>query len=93
MFSTISPTFGLVLGAAGIILPHAISCTCAASCDDETATGPVRPFTPYKRKRRKESHPYRRPNEDDSDYQSEEEVWPTASAHPWSRRNRLRIGT
>lgn len=38
----------------GIILPHATSCTCAACCDDETATGPVRLFTPYKRKRRKE---------------------------------------
>lgn len=39
---------------SGIILPHATSCTCAACCDDETATGPVRLFTPYKRKRRKE---------------------------------------
>lgn len=38
----------------GIILPHATSCTCSACCDDESATGPVRLFTPYKRKRRKE---------------------------------------
>lgn len=41
--------------SVGIILPHATSCTCSACCDDETATGPVRLFTPYKRKRRKES--------------------------------------
>ncbi|KAI4498276.1 hypothetical protein M0802_006762 [Mischocyttarus mexicanus] len=35
-----------------ILKPHATSCTCAACCDDETATGPVRLFTPYKRRRR-----------------------------------------
>lgn len=38
----------------GILSPHATSCTCAACCDDDTATGPVRLFTPYKRRRRKE---------------------------------------
>lgn len=38
----------------GILLPHATSCTCSACCDDDTATGPVRLFTPYKRRRRKD---------------------------------------
>ncbi|XP_055378692.1 deformed epidermal autoregulatory factor 1 isoform X2 [Condylostylus longicornis] len=37
----------------GILTPHATSCTCQACCDDETtASGPVRLFTPYKRRRR-----------------------------------------
>lgn len=37
----------------GVLTPHAISCTCTACCDDETtASGPVRLFTPYKRRRR-----------------------------------------
>lgn len=37
----------------GILTPHAISCTCTACCDDDnTASGPVRLFTPYKRRRR-----------------------------------------
>ncbi|KAL2715264.1 deformed epidermal autoregulatory factor 1 [Vespula maculifrons] len=35
-----------------ILKPHATSCTCAACCDDDSATGPVRLFTPYKRRRR-----------------------------------------
>lgn len=39
----------------GILTPHATSCTCAACCDDERAMGPVRLFTPYKRKKRKET--------------------------------------
>ncbi|XP_018567667.1 deformed epidermal autoregulatory factor 1 [Anoplophora glabripennis] len=56
----------------GIILPHATSCTCAACCDDETATGPVRLFTPYKRKRKRESDSIKR---EDSDQQSKEEAW------------------
>ncbi|RZF40878.1 hypothetical protein LSTR_LSTR003388 [Laodelphax striatellus] len=34
----------------GILTPHATSCTCAACCDDESAAGPVRLFTPYKRR-------------------------------------------
>ncbi|XP_014664800.1 PREDICTED: deformed epidermal autoregulatory factor 1 homolog [Priapulus caudatus] len=34
-----------------ILQPHATSCTCAACCDDETVTGPVRLFTPYKRRK------------------------------------------
>nr|CAI5847867.1 unnamed protein product [Callosobruchus analis] len=59
----------------GIILPHATSCTCAACCDDETATGPVRLFTPYKRKRRKEDSCSRKSNGDDSDVQTKEEAW------------------
>lgn len=37
----------------GILTPHATSCTCAACCDDDsTASGPVRLFTPYKRRRK-----------------------------------------
>lgn len=62
----------------GIILPHATSCTCAACCDDDTATGPIRLFTPYKRKRRKdECSQKKRHNsgEEDSDIQSKEDAW------------------
>ncbi|CAI6373960.1 unnamed protein product [Macrosiphum euphorbiae] len=33
----------------GVLVPHAMSCTCAACCDDESATGPIRLYTPYKR--------------------------------------------
>ncbi|XP_026331941.1 deformed epidermal autoregulatory factor 1 isoform X1 [Hyposmocoma kahamanoa] len=36
----------------GILTPHATSCTCGACCDDQNAMGPVRLFTPYKRKKR-----------------------------------------
>lgn len=36
----------------GILQPHAISCTCAACCDDDAVMGPVRLFIPYKRKKR-----------------------------------------
>ncbi|KAG5677398.1 hypothetical protein PVAND_007161 [Polypedilum vanderplanki] len=37
----------------GILTPHATSCTCSACCDDDaTASGPVRLFTPYKRRRK-----------------------------------------
>lgn len=39
----------------GILQAHATSCTCAACCDDENVTGPVRLFTPYKRRKPKES--------------------------------------
>ncbi|KAJ8973074.1 hypothetical protein NQ317_002290 [Molorchus minor] len=56
----------------GIILPHATSCTCCACCDDETATGPIRLFTPYKRKRRKENDSGKC---DDSDQHNKEEAW------------------
>ncbi|XP_028034946.1 deformed epidermal autoregulatory factor 1 isoform X2 [Bombyx mandarina] len=38
----------------GILTPHATSCTCGACCDDQSAMGPVRLFTPYKRKRKEE---------------------------------------
>ncbi|CAF4748422.1 unnamed protein product [Pieris macdunnoughi] len=41
-----------VLIEEGILTPHAASCTCGACCDDLTATGPVRLFIPYKRKKR-----------------------------------------
>lgn len=40
----------------GILTPHATSCTCAACCDDDTATGPIRLFTPYKRKKKGLNH-------------------------------------
>ncbi|XP_066991907.1 deformed epidermal autoregulatory factor 1 [Anabrus simplex] len=43
----------LTLIDEGILTPHATSCTCAACCDDDNATGPVRLFTPYKRRKRK----------------------------------------
>ncbi|XP_028177682.1 deformed epidermal autoregulatory factor 1 [Ostrinia furnacalis] len=36
----------------GILTPHATSCTCGACCDDQSAMGPIRLFTPYKRKRK-----------------------------------------
>ncbi|CAB3360186.1 Hypothetical predicted protein [Cloeon dipterum] len=38
-----------------ILTPHATSCTCSACCDDESAAGPIRLFTPYKRRRRKDT--------------------------------------
>lgn len=62
----------------GIILPHATSCTCAACCDDESATGPVRLFTPYKRKRKREheiSGKMRDQNGLSDSPQSKEEAW------------------
>ncbi|XP_022911844.1 deformed epidermal autoregulatory factor 1 [Onthophagus taurus] len=66
----------------GVILPHATSCTCSACCDDETATGPVRLFTPYKRKRRKEgdgTYKRREHSGDESDEggqeRSKQEAW------------------
>lgn len=36
----------------GLLRPHATSCTCAACCDDESVTGPIRLFVPYKRRKR-----------------------------------------
>lgn len=61
----------------GIIMPHATSCTCSACCDDETATGPVRLFTPYKRKRKKEHDPNKpgSHNGDSDNQQAKEEAW------------------
>ncbi|XP_060607301.1 deformed epidermal autoregulatory factor 1 homolog [Ruditapes philippinarum] len=35
----------------GLLQAHATSCTCAACCDDENVTGPIRLFTPYKRRK------------------------------------------
>lgn len=49
----------------GILRPHATSCTCGACCEDnisngdgtpDPASGPVRLFTPYKRRKR-QNHP------------------------------------
>lgn len=37
----------------GVITPHATNCSCSACADDDlVATGPVRLFTPYKRRKR-----------------------------------------
>ncbi|XP_014261799.1 deformed epidermal autoregulatory factor 1 [Cimex lectularius] len=44
----------------GFLTPHATSCTCSACCDDDRAVGPVRLFSPYRRKRKREQ------NDDDS---------------------------
>ncbi|KAF4526974.1 hypothetical protein B566_EDAN015800 [Ephemera danica] len=38
-----------------ILTPHATSCTCSACCDDDSAAGPIRLFTPYKRRKRKDT--------------------------------------
>ncbi|KAJ8684386.1 hypothetical protein QAD02_020178 [Eretmocerus hayati] len=35
-----------------VLRPHATSCTCSACCDDDNAAGPIRLFTPYKRRRK-----------------------------------------
>lgn len=56
-------------------MPHATSCTCAACCDDDTATGPIRLFTPYKRKRRKEHDGCNKRDCDDDNNVSKEEAW------------------
>ncbi|XP_005180643.1 deformed epidermal autoregulatory factor 1 isoform X1 [Musca domestica] len=36
----------------GTLTPHATNCSCTVCCDDEAASGPVRLFTPYKRRKR-----------------------------------------
>ncbi|OXA38154.1 deformed epidermal autoregulatory factor 1 homolog isoform X2 [Folsomia candida] len=36
----------------GYLVPHASSCICSNCVDDSSATGPIRPFTPYQRKRK-----------------------------------------
>lgn len=75
-----------------ILKPHATSCTCSACCDDESATGPVRLFTPYKRRRRTrepidgepsirkihKDHSHDGSNNDDSDIDNNEkpDIWP-----------------
>ncbi|XP_073957292.1 deformed epidermal autoregulatory factor 1-like [Choristoneura fumiferana] len=45
----------------GVLTPHATSCTCGACCDDQSAMGPVRLFTPYKRRRRNQDGEERKP--------------------------------
>ncbi|KAK7598230.1 hypothetical protein V9T40_006465 [Parthenolecanium corni] len=68
-----------------VLIPHATSCTCSVCCDDVSAAGPIRLFTPYKR-RRKSKHSKKRKtsstcdnlsNNDDSDSASDtrEENW------------------
>ncbi|XP_060849349.1 deformed epidermal autoregulatory factor 1 homolog [Rhopalosiphum padi] len=60
----------------GVLLPHAMSCTCAACCDDESATGPVRLFTPYKRIRTKKhssSHSKKKKIEDGAAISNDED--------------------
>ncbi|PIK43269.1 putative deformed epidermal autoregulatory factor 1-like [Apostichopus japonicus] len=39
-----------------MLTPHAASCTCSSCCDDDSMSGPVRLFVPYKRKRRSPSN-------------------------------------
>ncbi|XP_055855756.1 deformed epidermal autoregulatory factor 1 isoform X2 [Episyrphus balteatus] len=36
----------------GLLRPHATNCSCNVCCDDITGSGPVRLFTPYKRRKR-----------------------------------------
>uniref|UniRef100_A0A2S2NZV3 Deformed epidermal autoregulatory factor 1 n=1 Tax=Schizaphis graminum TaxID=13262 RepID=A0A2S2NZV3_SCHGA len=53
-----------------------MSCTCAACCDDESATGPVRLFTPYKRIRTKKhssSHSKKKKIEDGAAISNDED--------------------
>ncbi|KAG1683142.1 Deformed epidermal autoregulatory factor 1 [Nymphon striatum] len=51
----------------GIIQPHATACTCSSCCDDDEAVGPVRLFTPYKRRKKDDgAHPARRNSRMDS---------------------------
>ncbi|XP_046390889.1 deformed epidermal autoregulatory factor 1 [Ischnura elegans] len=60
-----------------ILTPHATSCTCSACCDDDTATGPIRLFTPYKRRKRKNtdegSHRMKRSTSKEYNSQSNDE--------------------
>ncbi|XP_037935274.1 deformed epidermal autoregulatory factor 1 [Teleopsis dalmanni] len=39
----------------GALTPHATNCCCTVCCDDEAASGPVRLFTPYKRRKRNQA--------------------------------------
>uniref|UniRef100_A0A1A9UXW6 Deformed epidermal autoregulatory factor 1 homolog n=1 Tax=Glossina austeni TaxID=7395 RepID=A0A1A9UXW6_GLOAU len=39
----------------GHLTPHATNCSCTVCCDDEAASGPVRLFTPYKRRKRNQA--------------------------------------
>ncbi|EDW49833.1 GM19656 [Drosophila sechellia] len=39
----------------GTLTPHATNCSCTVCCDDEAASGPVRLFTPYKRRKRNQT--------------------------------------
>ncbi|EDW72829.1 uncharacterized protein Dwil_GK16969, isoform A [Drosophila willistoni] len=39
----------------GALTPHATNCSCTVCCDDEAASGPVRLFTPYKRRKRNQT--------------------------------------
>lgn len=36
----------------GLLRPHATNCSCNVCCDDVSGSGPVRLFTPYKRRKR-----------------------------------------
>lgn len=52
-----------------ILQPHATSCTCSACCDNTMVSGPVRLFTPYRRKRRQEKHQLSNPVRSSTDNQ------------------------
>ncbi|EDW95272.1 deformed epidermal autoregulatory factor 1 isoform X2 [Drosophila yakuba] len=39
----------------GTLTPHATNCSCTVCCDDEAASGPIRLFTPYKRRKRNQT--------------------------------------
>ncbi|XKL65016.1 hypothetical protein PGB90_005102 [Kerria lacca] len=69
-----------------VLIPHATSCTCSTCCDDVSAAGPIRLFTPYKRRKRSKKHSKKKKNgsvcenlsnDDDSDSGSDgrEENW------------------
>lgn len=63
-----------------ILIPHATSCTCSTCCDDVAAAGPIRLFTPYKRRKRSKRNTKKKKSAsscEDSDSGSElrDEVW------------------
>ncbi|XP_055695489.1 deformed epidermal autoregulatory factor 1 isoform X2 [Lutzomyia longipalpis] len=70
----------------GVLQPHATSCTCPACCDDDSsATGPVRFFTPYKRRRRNqiEIDNKKKRQSGSADEYTEQEPVVIAKEEPW----------
>ncbi|XP_053954535.1 deformed epidermal autoregulatory factor 1 [Anastrepha obliqua] len=69
----------------GILTPHATNCSCTVCCDDEAASGPVRLFTPYKRRKRNQtdldvdSVPKRKRNNNPNNSNNNAEPPPTAT--------------
>ncbi|GAB0093059.1 Deformed epidermal autoregulatory factor 1 [Sergentomyia squamirostris] len=71
----------------GVLQPHATSCTCPACCDDDSsATGPVRFFTPYKRRRRNQIELDNKKKHQSalSDEYAEEKPVVIAKEEPWA---------